>query len=373
MLDRRTLLQAAGLAAVGASLPTPAAAAPTFEFPPALRPGDLIGITSPSAGVKESLRPRMEFAYRNLQRLGYRYREGKCLWGRRLTSASPRARARELTDMLLDDRYAAVFPPNGGEILIDILPHVDFAELASAAPKWVLGYSDMSAFMLPYTLLTHHASLNGTNLWESPINPTDPHLAYWNDVVRLSPGETFRQRCATRYQPHDSDWDKLPHTRHFDRTAPVRWKCLGHEQDRDYRVEVSGRLVGGTLDVIGPLVGSEYGDVAGLGRAVAPEKLLVYLDSCDYITAQYCRALHQLRFAGWFDNAAAVLIGRTGAKSVEDLDQRGALRDALDGLGIPVLYDLDIGHLPPQLLLVNGAAAQVRFQAGSGSVRQWLA
>jgi hypothetical protein len=32
--------------------------------------------------------------------------------------------------MLLDDRIAAVFPPNGGEILIDILPFLDFDALA---------------------------------------------------------------------------------------------------------------------------------------------------------------------------------------------------------------------------------------------------
>ncbi len=74
--------------------------------------------------------------------------------------------------MLLDESVAAIFPPNGGEVLIDILPFIDFAALAAAPPKWILGYSDMSAFQVPYTLLTRHASLNGTNLWESPIDPT---------------------------------------------------------------------------------------------------------------------------------------------------------------------------------------------------------
>jgi len=372
MLDRRTFLAATGLLAASAALPPAAAASAHIEFPPALKRGDLIGITSPSAGVSKALRPRMQFAYRNLRRLGYRYREGKCLWGTGLMSAPPKARAEELTDMLLDDRIAAIFPPNGGEILIDILPHIDFAALAAAPPKWILGYSDMSAFMLPYTLLTHHANLNGTNLWESPIDPTDPRLAYWNDVVTLQPGEAFTQHAARKYQPHDSDWDRLPRVRKFDRTAPVKWKVLGHEKDRDYRVEVSGRLIGGTLDVIGPLCGSDYGDVRTFGVSIE-EKVIVFLDSCDYTTPQYDRALHQLRFSGWFDHASAVLIGRTGAKQIEDLTQRGALRDALDGLNIPVFYDVDVGHLPPQMLLVNGASATLRYGPTTKSVRQVLA
>ncbi len=370
MIDRRTFLTAAVLTTLAPAMPT-AAAAVTIGFPPALRKGDLIGITSPSAGVKDTLRPRMRFAYRHLRSLGYRYREGDCLWGSGLRSAPARARAEELQDMLLDDRIAAVFPPNGGELLIDILPFIDFEALAAAVPKWILGYSDMSAFMLPYTLLTHHANLNGTNLWESPINPTDPRLAYWNDVVTLEPGESFTQRAARLYQRHDSDWDKHPHTTRFDRSAPVEWKCLGHENDPDYTVRVEGRLIGGTLDVIGPLCGSKYGDVRGFAEATA-SKLLVYLDSCDYTTAQYCRALHQLRLSGWFDHAAAVLIGRTGAQTIERFTQRDALRDALDGLPIPVIYDMDIGHLPPQLLLVNGAWASVTFGRQQRRVTQRL-
>ena len=372
MLDRRTFLAAAAMTLAAPSVPAVAKPSP-ITFPPPLRRGDLIGITSPSAGVKPAMRPRMHFAYRHLRALGYRVREGDCLWGTGLMSAPPRKRAAELQAMLLDESVAAIFPPNGGEVLIDILPFIDFAALAAAPPKWILGYSDMSAFQVPYTLLTRHASLNGTNLWESPIDPTAPELSYWNDVVRREPGARFTQHAATRYQPHDTDWDKLPRARHFDRTAPVRWKCLGHEKDADFRVRASGRLIGGTLDVIGPLCGSVFGDVRAFGQSVAPDQLLVYLDSCDYTTAQYCRALHQLRFAGWFDHAAAVLIGRTGAQHIEDLSQRDALLDAFDGLPIPVIYDMDIGHLPPQLLLVNGAFTTLDVGPTRKTVTQRLA
>ena len=97
MLDRRAFLTATALLAASTAIPPATASSAPIQFPPALNCGDLIGITSPSAGVSKALRPRMQFAYRHLRRLGYRYREGRCLWGKGLMSAPPRARAEELT------------------------------------------------------------------------------------------------------------------------------------------------------------------------------------------------------------------------------------------------------------------------------------
>ncbi|UYA58749.1 hypothetical protein NAL19_493 [Pectobacterium sp. F1-1] len=37
-----------------------------------------------------------------------------------------------------------------------------------------------------------------------------------------------------------------------------------------------------------------------------------------------------------------------------------------------MLYDVDIGHIPPQMSLVNGAKADVVFTENSGSITQLL-
>ncbi|MBW4084790.1 hypothetical protein HYD27_26050 [Paenibacillus sp. S150] len=36
-------------------------------------------------------------------------------------------------------------------------------------------------------------------------------------------------------------------------------------------------------------------------------------------------------------------------------------------LQLPVLYDIDCGHVPPQLTLINGAYAEVELKSGEGS------
>jgi len=39
---------------------------------------------------------------------------------------------------------------------------------------------------------------------------------------------------------------------------------------------------------------------------------------------------------------------------------------------VPVLYDLDIGHVPPQLAVVNGAPATVELTESTATLVQWL-
>ena len=389
-MDRREFLTLAGLAGAGVALTTSGcgSAAPTaapsaspsslperssIRYPRPLRDGDVIGITAPSAGVGPELEPRLEFCVDSLRRLGYEPRLGDCLLSDKIVSAPARDRAQELTAMLLDDTVAAVLPPWGGELLIDTFPYLDFAGLAAATPKWIIGYSDLATFLLPYTLLTGIATMHGSDLLEAPVKPTAPSLAWWGDVVKLPAGASFSQRAADTYQTHDVDWAKTPTATSFDRTAPVVWKCLGHEADPGYEVTATGRLIGGTLDVIGMLPGTSYGDLARFAAAYAPEGLLFYLDNCDFNPAQYCRMLHHLRLAGWFRHANALLIGRTAAEDLREFTPRDALQDALGDLAVPVIYDMDIGHLPPQLILVNGAPAMVTFSAEEKSLSQRLA
>lgn len=391
-MDRRGFLKLAGLAGAsaalgaagacgGAAAPSPdvssdaSPAAPdvsAVRYPRPLRDGDVIGITAPSAGVGAELEPRLRFCLDSLRRLGYEPRVGECLRGDRIVSAPAEDRARELTAMLLDDSVAAVMPPWGGELLIDIFPYLDFERLARGTPTWIVGYSDLSTFMLPYTALTGIATMHGSDLLEAPIRPTAPSLAWWGDVARLPAGASFTQHAADLYQAHDVDWSRDPDATSFDRTATVAWKCLGHETDPGHAVTATGRLIGGTLDVVGMLPGTTYGDLEQFAAAYAPEGLLFYLDDCDFNPAQYCRMLHHLRLAGWFRHANALLIGRTAAEDLREFTPRDALQDALGDLTVPVLYDMDIGHLPPQLILVNGALATVAFSATDRRLTQRL-
>ena len=104
--------------------------------------------------------------------------------------------------------------------------------------------------------------------------------------------------------------------------------------------------------------------------------LVVYLEAAEENAYNICRYLHQLRYAGWFDHAVAILIGRTdapagpGASGAPDLTQDEAVIDALGDLGLPIVLDVEIGHVPPHLPLLNGAVAHVVVDAETHSITQ---
>jgi len=67
------------------------------------------------------------------------------------------------------------------------------------------------------------------------------------------------------------------------------------------------------------------------------------------------------------------MFGRSGGPHPHDpehLTYVEALHAVLAGAPYPVLDDVDIGHRPPQLTLINGPFAQVVFEAGGGRVVQ---
>jgi muramoyltetrapeptide carboxypeptidase LdcA involved in peptidoglycan recycling len=41
----------------------------------------------------------------------------------------------------------------------------------------------------------------------------------------------------------------------------------------------------------------------------------------------------------------------------------------LEDLNVPVVYDVDLGHLPPQLTFINGAYAACSVKEGKGIIK----
>src|SRR5688500_10583981 len=106
---------------------------PALRFPRPLRPGDRIGVTSPSAGASGEARTRIDFSVEWLRSRGYDVVVGECMDGSGLTSAPAEQRAAELTRMLADPAIACVVPPWGGETAIDLIDLLDWDVLAAGA------------------------------------------------------------------------------------------------------------------------------------------------------------------------------------------------------------------------------------------------
>lgn len=324
------------------------------RYPAPLRSGETIGVTAPSAGVTADLWPRLEHNVAWLRERGYGVRLGECLGADSYVSAAKDARAAELMGMLRDPAVRAVAPPWGGELAIDLLDRLDFAELAALEPTWVVGYSDLTTVMLPLTLRLGWATLHGTNLMDTCYRVPDG-LAHWTGIAATETGGSVVQHSPGHYRDVGyDDWRADPDVEELTLDREGSWTVAGGGG-----VDVTGRLVGGCIEVVGKLAGTPYGDVPAYGRAHADEGLVVYLEAAEENAYSVARALHGLRLSGWFDEATAVLIGRTRAPDAPDLTQHQAVADALGMLDVPIVLDVEVGHTQPFLPLVNGASVRV--------------
>ncbi|MGN6251980.1 MAG: S66 family peptidase [Marmoricola sp.] len=334
-----------------------------IRFPAPLRPGDTIAVTAPSAGAEGAGAERVAFCVEWLRDQGYVVVVGDCMDGSGVTSAPAERRAAELTEMLCDPGVRCVLPPWGGETAIDLVDLLDWARLAAAEPTWLVGYSDLSTILLPVTTRLGWATLHGDNLVDTPYAVPDGLLSWMTLASGLGPHVQRASGLVAESWPFEDD------------PTAVRWREIGkgrwglHGADS---LDVSGRLIGGCIETVANLAGTPYGDVAAFGEEHADEGLIVYLEAAEDSALSICRNLHALRLAGWFEHAQAILVGRTRAPDTAGMTQDEAVLDALGRLGLPIVLDLEIGHVAPHLPLVNGALATVAVDGRGGEIVQEL-
>ncbi|WP_306270210.1 S66 family peptidase [Ornithinimicrobium faecis] len=337
-----------------------------IRFPQPLQPGDRIGVTSPSSGVPQALWPRLEVATQWLRDRGFEVEVGDCMDGDSSHVSAPAvARAGELQRMLTDPGITAVVPPWGGETAIDLLDLLDWDALAAAEPTWLVGFSDLSTLLLPLTLRTGWATLHSPNLMDTPYAAPEG-LAHWTEVAGATGSVTQHESGVHRTGGFD-DWEADPSPTAYRLEGRGAWEVASGDE-----IEVSGRLIGGCIETVHHLAGSPFGDVPGFGQQYAEEGLILYLEAAEASALDICRALHGLRLAGWFEHANAILIGRTEAPASGEFIQREAVLDALEDLDIPIVFDVEIGHVPPQLSLVNGALTHLTVLDNERTITQEL-
>lgn len=343
-----------------------------LQVPKPLTPGDLIAVTAPSSGVSGVALERLDLVIAHLRDRGYRVIEGYCLRAEyKDASARSTDRASEIIGFLKDPEVSAIFPPWGGELASEVLELIDFEALRNVKAKWLLGFSDISTLQLPLTLVSGWATAHGPNLMDLSPTQTDPLTTGTLAVLETSLGKPVVQLSSLKFQ---KEW--IPYSVRVDApwnlTERTEWRRLdGSAEQASFR----GRLIGGCLDTIGWLAGTKFGDIPSYVDRNRGDGVILYLENVEMAPPGLVRALLALKRHGWFDSLAGLLIGRNAGpapQSSDNLSYPEALVAALGKPDFPVIYDVDIGHQPPQFTLINGAIAEVNFADGKGSITQWI-
>jgi len=311
-------------------------------FPPALNPGDTIGLVAPS-GVLH--RKRIERAIERLEQAGFRIKTYGDIYRKRGYLAGDDAtRAAELMAAFTDTDVRAIFPARGGYGVTRLLDRLDYDAIREQ-PKIVTGFSDITALHLALQRLC------GWVTFHSP-NPMDG-LGTVDGLEGLEEHFFWRALRAEQYRD-DLGQPRKPGYGLIDPHGTVR---LGRV--RPGRAE--GRITGGNLALIAATLGTPY-EIETAGR-------LLFLEDTGEQPYRIDRYLSQLRLAGKLDVAAGIILGyftdcqpATGKAS---LSLEEVLGDYLGHLDIPVARNFPAGHEVPNVTLPLGALARLDADRGS--------
>ncbi|HEX6694719.1 MAG TPA: LD-carboxypeptidase [Longimicrobiales bacterium] len=225
------------------------------------------------------------------------------------------ARADDLRHALQDTSIDAVWALRGGYGTARLLPHLDFAHLATT-PKAYIGFSDNTTIHLALArrhVVSFHAPHAGGDF---------PAFAEKSFRSVLFDGQS-----GVLATPPD---------------APLQSVQRGVAE---------GRLVGGNLSLLAAAAGT---DIALRGDGV-----LLFIEEIEEPPYRIDRMLTQLLHSGALDGVAGIVIGQfsscdDGAASALDV-----LSERLQPLGVPIVANAPLGHVPDNWTIPVGVRARL--------------
>ncbi len=336
-------------------------------YPKNLEKGYKIGVTATSAGFEADVDfIRLESGIQHFRELGYPVtitdNVRKSVKGR---SSDGQTRAKELQQLFADSEVRAIIAASGGDYLVEMLSHVNF-DLLKDNPTWIQGYSDTTGILYTITTKLDIATLYANNF--GSFGMKNWHSSLW-DNLRIIEGQDTVQHSFDRYQ--DGYKERITGYEEFELEREVNWTNLYPSgSDESQELYIRGRALGGCLDVLLNLVGTRFDHTREFVRRYQQDKILWFLESFDLGSEALTRGLWQLKEAGWFEHAAGFVFGRPAMyRTGSDTTYAEAVVSVLGELQLPIIFDADIGHKPPQFTMINGAIADVISFAGKGSVK----
>jgi muramoyltetrapeptide carboxypeptidase len=274
--------------------------------PPALLPGDTVGIVAPASNV---MRSDLEAGCEALRRAGYQPFYFDSILDQDLYFAgSVERRAPELESMFARPDVKAIVCARGGYGSNYLLEALDL-EKVKAHPKIFVGYSDLT------TLLTYFSDTTGLVTFHGPMVAKDWAHA---DGVDLASWQSALNGSAT--------WELI----------------LGASSGVTGLVEgaAEGILYGGCLSILVASLGTPY-EIETAGT-------ILFLEDLAEKPYQIDRMLMQLKLAGKLKGVRGIVFGEM-RDCQQTANQGYTLQDVIlrivGKLGVPIAYGVRSGHV----------------------------
>lgn len=330
-----------------------------MRYPEFLKDNGTIGFVAPSFGcATEPYFSAFKNAQNKFKELGYGLKLGEnCYEGSGIgISSSPQNCGRELTDMYCGSDSDILISCGGGELMCEILEYIDWEKIVNATPKWFMGYSDNTNFTFLQTTMCDTAAVYGS--CAATFGMEVWHKALY-DSMELLRGEKLNLRGYDGWEKESLKSEDNP-TASWNITEPKILKIYNGSESVA-SAKFSGRLVGGCMDCLVNLLGTKYDKIREFNEKYAENGIIWFLESCDLNVFAIRRAMWQMENTGWFQNVKGFIIGRplVFGQEMMGLNQYDAVLSVIGKYNVPVLMDIDLGHLAPTMPLISGGCADI--------------
>jgi muramoyltetrapeptide carboxypeptidase len=298
--------------------------------PARLHEGDTVGVVAPASSWES--RSELLRGIAGLEAWGLQVKLGDHINDRHgYMAGRDEDRAADLHAILADPQVKAVVCLQGGYGTPRLIPLLDEATFRQN-PKAICGYSDLTTLHLAASL--------------------------WGEVI------SFYSNGATGIGAADvTDFSKAGLRRALFSDEP--YGPIGPNPDDPYVRTVvagraTGRLAGGCAGLLSSAIGTRL-QPDFRGRIVVLEEI----ENEGYILDGI---LTQLRNAGLFDGAAAIVVGDIKTKwsgGIAELSAEDIVEELLAPLGLPLVFGLPIGHNKHHATVPLGALATLDATAGT--------
>jgi muramoyltetrapeptide carboxypeptidase len=300
--------------------------------PPALRPGDTVGIVALASSVKAA---ELEAGRDALRHAGYKpFLLGSITEKDLYFAGSVNRRIDELEEMILNDEVRAIVCARGGYGSNYLLPQFKARKLLlkmKAQPKIFIGYSDLTS-LLTYFTAAGIVTFHGPMVAKDWAHEGGVDFASWNSALTKA-----------------SPWD-----------VPLNDSALGLVDG-----VAEGVLYGGCLSILVASLGTPY--------EIHPEGAILFLEDIGAKPYQIDRMLMQLKLSGHLAKVRGIVFGEM-LDCVQTANQGYTLQEVIlrivGDIGVPVAFGVKSGHVSSgNITLPFGVSARLSVSGGKVGLR----
>ena len=288
-----------------------------------LKKGDVLGVTALSSGTGLEIKD-VKACLNNLKQ-EFRLIVTKDCFGDGIVSASDNERVLEFNS-LLDEDIKMILILRGGNFLLETIDRINYQKVVDKK-IWVGGYSDPSTLLYILTTKYDIKTIYGFNA----KSYDDITLSYQKENLEILEGKRFHQESFTK-------------------------NSLSLQGD----FNSSGILIGGCLDAIRNLFGTEYDGTRIFLEKYHKQRIIWYLDIYAMNSVDTYLTLLQMKMMGYFNYSDVILIGKIMYPKEEEITYIEAYKKIFGNKNIVV--DTDIGHIRPSFTMINGSMANICFK-----------